>query len=220
MSSTFSAPSLTLPGPWRAVVFDMDGLLVHTEGHWLRAKVILFERYGVSFHEDDQRAVFGAAELPTVAYLTERIGLPAGEIPRVRDEYFEVAVELFREGVEPTPGAVELVSRLAGSVPIGLASNTRRALVDQVLAATPLAPLFDAITTGDEVASPKPAPDLYLLACERLGLPPGEAVALEDSPLGVRAAKAAGLACIGVPSDPSVPLPEADAVVDSLLELA
>jgi HAD superfamily hydrolase (TIGR01509 family) len=218
MSSTLAGPTLALPGPWQAVVFDMDGLLVHTERQWLRAKVILFERYGAAFRTADQRAVFGAAELHTVSYLTERIGLPGSEVPRVRDEYLDIARDLFRDSVELAPGAVKLVERLSGSVPVGLASNTRRSLVEQVLAATPFAAHLEAIVTGDE-AQPKPAPDLYLLACERLGLRPADAVALEDSPMGVRAAKAAGLACIGVPSDPAIPLDEADFQVGSLIEL-
>ena len=66
---------------------------------------------------------------------------------------------------------------------------------------------------------PSPRPDVYLLACERLGVEPASAVAVEDSPTGVRAAQAAGLACIGVPSDANHPLPEADYVVASLAEL-
>jgi HAD superfamily hydrolase (TIGR01509 family) len=218
MPSTLAGPSLALPGPWQAVVFDMDGLLVHTERQWLRAKVILFERYGAAFRTADQRAVFGAAELHTVTYLTERIGLPGSEVARVRDEYLDIACDLFRDPVELTPGAVELVERLSERVPVGLASNTRRSLVEQVLAVTPFGPCLDTIVTGDE-AQPKPAPDLYLLACERLGIRPADAVALEDSPMGVRAAKAAGMVCIGVPSDRTIPLDEADAQVGSLTEL-
>jgi putative hydrolase of the HAD superfamily len=90
--------------------------------------------------------------------------------------------------------------------------------VDEVLAGTPFADRFDAITAGDE-ATPKPAPDIYLLSCERLGVDPAEAVALEDSPLGVAAAKAAGMTCIGVPSNRDEPLREADYVVATLSEL-
>ena len=78
--------------------------------------------------------------------------------------------------------------------------------------------LFDAITTADE-AEPKPAPDLYLLSCERLSVDPAQAVALEDSLFGVRAAKAAGMTCIGVPSHPDEPLAPADHVIGSLTEL-
>jgi HAD superfamily hydrolase (TIGR01509 family) len=196
----------------------MDGLLVKTEPTWVRAKVMLFGHYDVVFHEADQRAVHGAAEMESAAYFTRRLGLPASEIPRIHGEYMDIVHRLFEEPVEVNPGAAELVERLAGAVPLGLASNTRRTLVDEVLAGTSFGHRFDAIATGDEV-EPKPAPDVYLLACERLGVDAAEAVALEDSPLGVAAAKAAGLACIGVPSYPDEPLHEADYRAASLTEL-
>jgi HAD superfamily hydrolase (TIGR01509 family) len=218
MSSTSVPARLTLPGPFKAVVSDMDGLLVKTDPTWVQAKVMLFGRYGVSFHEDDQRAVFGASEIHAATYFTMRLGLPQSEIPRIRDEYMTIVHRLFEDPIEINPGAAELVAHLAGRVPLGLASNTRRSLVDEVLANTPFAADFDAVATGDEV-EPKPAPDVYQLACRRLGVDPADAVALEDSPLGVTAAKAAGLTCIGVPSNPSEPLPTADFVVASLTEL-
>jgi HAD superfamily hydrolase (TIGR01509 family) len=210
---------ITLPGAYAGVVTDMDGLLVDTDATWVQAKVILFGRRGVTFHEDDQRAVFGAAEIESATYFAERFGAPDSEIPAIRDEYMDIVHQLFEEPVLIKPGAVELIERLAGRAPLGLASNTRRSLADEILANTPFADHFDAITTGDEVTNAKPAPDVYLLACERLGIKPADAVALEDSPLGVAAAKSAGMDCIGVPSHPDEPLPEADVVVESLAEL-
>jgi len=196
----------------------MDGLLVHTERQWLEAKTILFERHGVELTEGDRAAVFGAADGDTAAYFAARFGLSAQQMPALRDEYLAIITDLFERGVELTAGAVDLIDRVAGVVPLALASNTRRSLVDVVLSSTPFEDRFDVIVTGDE-AAPKPAPDLYLLACARLGVDPSTAVALEDSPTGVAAAKAAGLTCIGVPSDPRTPLPQADIVVGSLVGL-
>lgn len=211
-------PAVRLPGPYAAVIFDMDGLLVHTERQWLQAKTTLFERYGQSLRDADRAAVFGASELRSATYFATRFGLPDDGIEALRIEYRTIIVELIEAGVEVTPGATELVDRLSGEVPIGLASNTRRSLVDIVLAQTPFGHRFTAISTGDE-ATPKPAPDIYRLACRRLGVDPADAVALEDSPTGVKAAQAAGMRCIGVPSDPDQPLPEADYIVASLTEL-
>jgi HAD superfamily hydrolase (TIGR01509 family) len=82
-----------------------------------------------------------------------------------------------------------------------------------------VADAFDAIVTSDDVAHPKPAPDLYLLACERLGVDPTDALALEDSPSGIAAAKAAGLTCIAVPQYAETDVSAADRVIDSLEEL-
>ena len=210
--------ALKLPGAYRAVVCDMDGLLVHTERQWLQAKSILFDRHGVTLTGADQAAVFGADDLTTATYFAGRLGVPSDRVSDIRAEYLAIIAELIGQGVELTDGAVELIERISGTVPLALASNTRRSLVDEVLRQTPFADRFDAIATGDEVP-PKPAPDVYLLACRRLGAVPSTSVAVEDSPTGVRAAQAAGLACIGVPSNPDQPLDDADVVVDSLTEL-
>ncbi len=215
---TSLAPPPQLPGPFKGVIFDMDGLLVHTEKQWLRAKIILFERYGADLTDADKAAVFGAADLQSVTYFAGRLGVPVERIPSLQDEYLAIIGDLIDDGVELTAGATELIGRLRGIVPLGLASNTRRPLVDRVLRQTPFGSWFDAVATGDEVA-PKPAPDVYLLACQRLGVEPASAVAVEDLPTGVRAARAAGLTCIGVPSDANHPLPEADHVIASLAEL-
>lgn len=218
MSVNAALPALPLPGPFDGVVVDMDGLLLHTERHWLVAKRELFGRYGVALTEADHRAVFGAADIPSATYFAGRLRVPTEGIPALRDEYIGIVTELFDGGVELTPGAAEFVARLSTAAPLALASNTRRALVERVLAATPIRACFDVLVCGDE-AAPKPAPDLYLLACARLGVEPSRSLAFEDSPTGVRAAKAAGLTCVGVPSDPRNPLPDADLVVESLAAL-
>jgi HAD superfamily hydrolase (TIGR01509 family) len=104
-------------------------------------------------------------------------------------------------------------------VRLGLASNSPRFLVDDALATAGLADAFDAIVTSDDVENAKPAPDIYRLACERLGVTPRQALALEDSPSGVAAAKAAGLTCIAVPLFAETDVSAADRVVVSLEEL-
>jgi HAD superfamily hydrolase (TIGR01509 family) len=218
MSISLALPSLALPGPFAGVVMDMDGLIVHTERHWLKAKTILFGRYGAELTEADQLTVFGAADMPTAQYFAGRLGVPHDGVMDLRDEYLAIVGELFDGGVELTPGAAEIVERLAAATPLALATNTRRSMVLKVLHGTPFADRFDVIVCGDE-ARPKPAPDLYLLACRRLGIDPAQALAFEDSPMGVAAAKAAGLTCVGVPSNPREPLLDADLVVESLATL-
>lgn len=211
-------PSIGLPGPYAAVVLDLDGLLVETERLWSDAKEVLFSRHGTAYGEADHLAVLGTSDVFTAQYFARRLGLPDSEMEAIRDEYMSIASGLFELGVEPCAGAADLVELLSGRVPLAVASNTRRPLVERILRSTPFGDAFDAIVTGDD-ATPKPAPDLYLLACSRLGIEPGRSVALEDSPTGVAAAKAAGLACIGVPSHPGERLAQADVVVDSLVEL-
>lgn len=207
-----------LPGRFRAVILDLDGLLVQTEHLWSRAKELLFARYGTDFRRDDHLAVFGTSERHTARVFTRRLGLSAEREDDIRREYLGLAAELFAGDVPVSPGAPELLAALRGRVPLGLASNTRRELVLRILSGADMGDAFEVVVTGDE-GSPKPAPDLYLLACERLRVAPADAVALEDSPTGVAAARAAGLTVIGIPSAREVPLPEADHVVGSLLDL-
>jgi HAD superfamily hydrolase (TIGR01509 family) len=119
------------------------------------------------------------------------------------------------DGAAPLPGARELVEALVGRTPIAVASNSPETFVRAALEAAGLAAAFTTVVTADQVAEAKPAPDTYLAACDRLGAGPARSVALEDSPTGVAAARAAGLYVVGVPSLPGVVL-EADLVAESL----
>jgi len=103
--------------------------------------------------------------------------------------------------VEPMPGAAALVARLAAAaLPLAVASNSPAHLVARVLDRVGLAPAFAHVVCAGPPLAPKPAPDVYATACAALGVPVARAVALEDSPTGVRAARAAGLYTIAVPS--------------------
>ena len=102
---------------------------------------------------------------------------------------------------------------------MGVASNTPRELVGLALESAALAGSFDAVVTADDVPRPKPAPDVYLEACRRLGVAPSMAVALEDSAVGISAARVAGLTVIAVPESEIVDVSAADHVAASLVEL-
>jgi HAD superfamily hydrolase (TIGR01509 family) len=208
-----------LPDRYRAVVFDMDGLLLDTELLWHRAETELFARHGAEFSWDDKMAVIGSSFDFTADYFADRLGLPRKRGAALVEEMTDLMHEHLREQVDGRPGAVELVERLRGRTRLGLASNSPRPLVDTALATARIGDAFDAIVTSDDVEHSKPAPDLYLLACERLGVAPADALALEDSPSGIAAAKAAGLTCIAVPQFAETDVSAADRVIDSLEEL-
>ncbi len=201
---------------YRAVVFDMDGLLLDTETLWHGAEVELFTRHGGEFTWDDKMAVMGTSFDQTAHYFSERLGATPEQGRALVTEMVEIMRESLARQVRGRPGAIELVQRLRGRIPLAVASNSGRLLVDTALATAQLTDVFDAIITSDDVAHGKPAPDIYLLACERLGVAPSDALALEDSPTGIAAAKAAGLACIGVPQFAETDVSAADRVIDSL----
>jgi HAD superfamily hydrolase (TIGR01509 family) len=199
-----------------AVIFDLDGLLLDTESVWTRAEQKLFARYDRTFGPDEKRRLIGTSGPVAAGILEDMLGLPgegAALIASVRDLVWD---EL-EAGAPPQPGAVALLTALArrGTL-IAVASNSPRAIVDRALWFSVIETPFGVVLGGDEVEHPKPAPDLYLEACRRLGADPAESVAFEDSPPGVASARAAGLRVVGIPSFPGVTLDEAHVVTDSL----
>ena len=212
---------MPLSGRYRAAIFDMDGLLLYTETLWHEAEAELFSRHGAVFTHEDQMRVIGTNFEITARYFAERLGWPFEQRAELVEESIALMHDLVRVHVNARPGAVELIESIRGldGIRLGLASNSPRFLVDDALATAGLADAFDTIVTSDDVDHAKPAPDIYRLACRRLGIDPADAVALEDSTSGVIAAKTAGLACIAVPMFAETDVSAADRVIDSLEEL-
>ena len=212
---------MPLNGRYRAVVFDMDGLLLDSEVLWDRAEGELFRRHGDEWTFEDKLNVMGTSFEATARYYAERLGQPAERGVGLVDEMRSLMKDELRRGVDTHPGARELIRELRAvdGIGMGLASNSSRDIVDLALAGVGLTDAFDAIVTSDDVMHAKPAPDIYLLACERLGVAPSEAVALEDTAPGIAAAKAAGMTCIAVPQFAETDVSRADRVVGSLEEL-
>lgn len=207
------------PAAPEAVIFDNDGLLLDTESVWTRAEEDLFERRDTTFTPADKRELVGTSAAIAGAVLERRLGEP-GRAAELIEELNALVVAELEHGVEAMIGARELLHTLRGrGTPIGLVSNSPPAFVVRSLQLVGLEDHFDVVLSAHEVAAPKPAPDPYLEACRRLEVPPGpDVVALEDSPTGVAAARAAGLTVIGVPSIDGVALEEAHHLAESLLD--
>jgi HAD superfamily hydrolase (TIGR01509 family) len=202
-----------------AVVFDNDGLLLDTESVWTRAEEDLFELRELEFTPADKLELVGTSAEIAGGILERRLGEP-GRAAELIEELNELVVAELEHGVEAMLGARELLERLGEhGVPLGLVSNSPLRFVQRSIELAGFEGHFDVILSAHEVAAPKPAPDPYLEACRRLGVEAGpEVVALEDSPTGVAAARAAGLTVIGVPSVEGVLLDEAHHLAESLLD--
>jgi len=210
--------SLPLPD---AVVFDNDGLLLDTESVWTRAEQDLFERRGLEFTPAHKRELVGTSAEIAGGILERRLNEP-GRASELIDELNELVVAELEHGVEAMLGARELLHSLSTrGTPLGLVSNSPLIFVQRSLEIVGFTDRFDVVVSAHEVAAPKPAPDPYLEACRRLGVEAGpNVVALEDSPTGVAAARAAGLTVIGIPSLEGIVLDEAHHLAESLLDEA
>ncbi|MBL6280171.1 HAD family phosphatase [Micromonospora fiedleri] len=212
---TDTLPRRARPLPTGPVIFDCDGTLVATEGVWDDAYATLFARYNATLSRPDRHRLLGLT-------LTG-LGHELGRLLHQPERHHELAAEVLNlvttnlgRGVSPMPGAVELVTTLARSRPIGVASNTLHDAVVEYLTAIGIIDLVDVVVGSDDVPAPKPAPDVYLAACHRLQADPHTAIAVEDSAAGTLAAHTAGLYVIGVPSQPDLLLPAAHVVYPGL----
>ena len=205
-----------------AVVFDLDGVLIDSEQVWDDVREVLAHERGGRWHPGAQRDMMGMSSPEWSRYMHDVIGLrePPEEINR---EVVARMLVRYAGGPPWLPGAVDAVRRIAARWPLGLASSSNRELIDAVLEAGELTAVFAVSVSSEEVERGKPAPDVYLEAARRLGVAAERCVAVEDSHNGIRAAKAAGMACIAVPNPHFPPgddaLAEADAVVAAIADL-
>lgn len=181
-----------------ALVFDFDGVIGDTQPCWDAAY---------------RNVLVGAGRAPEEAEAEELAGASVSQAARILEVDEDRLRSSLREAfldfeATPMPGAAGLVSRVARLMPVGLATNGPEELVREALAALNLLGHFDVVVSGEGVGSLKPAPDVYAVACEQLEVDPSDAIAIEDSALGVTAAAAAGLFVVQVGPGPATP--EAD----------
>jgi HAD superfamily hydrolase (TIGR01509 family) len=203
---------------YNAVIFDMDGVLTDSEPLYLEATNAVLAPLGRRLTGKQSRAFMGTSVTNSWQGIMEALGLE-GELDRYVQDYDRELLRLLAQPKEPLPGVRSLIDRLRRKrVPLGLASSSWRTWVDTVLGAAGLTGLFDVVVAGDMVENEKPAPDAYLAAARELGIAPSRCIALEDTPAGLAAARAAGTFVIQVRAASTAfpPLPEAHAVLDSL----
>lgn len=185
---------------FKAIVFDMDGVIFDSESRVVECWRVIADKYGIADIEAACRECFGCNQVIAKERFLKRYG---EDFPYV--EYKKEMSDLFHErydngNLPMMPGVVELLAYLKeNGKKIALASSTRRASVESGLTWAGIIDYFDAIVCGDMVQRSKPEPDIFLKACEALSVEPSEAYAIEDSYNGIRAAHRGGLMPIMVP---------------------
>lgn len=188
------------PLPFRpaAVIFDMDGLMLDSERAILESLRAAALDHRADIDPDWWLCLIGHTEAVCRARLGAHIGDVATDALLANGHARYVAMA--EAGLPHRPGVVALLELLvAHDIPRAVATSTRSPLAQRKLEAAGLSKYFDVVCTSSDVAHPKPAPDVYLLAAERIGVPPAQCLVLEDSPTGVRAALAAGMTAVQVP---------------------
>ena len=187
-----------------AILFDHDGTLVDTEPVWAAAKVALTADFGGTWTEQDTLDCLGLSMQFTLDRLRERgVNLPDQEI---NDRLVaKVREALAHQPVEFLPGIERFLSEVReAQIPAAVVTNATTSVAQRTANAAPEG-TFSVIIGNDETTHPKPDPQPYLLAAERLGVDPTQCVAIEDSPSGVRSATVAGMRVIVVPGELEVP---------------
>ena len=184
--------------PCEALLFDLDGLMVDSEPVWFEVQRAFIRDRGGEWTAELAGRCVGGGLVNALRIMGEAFGFTPDFVA-----HSKAMTDAFVERVDTMaikPGCRELVDAArARGVPCAVASSSTRRLVEATLARFGLRDRFDAVVTGDSVPKAKPAPDIFLRAASLLGVPPTACVVLEDSILGVRAARAAGMVVIAVP---------------------
>jgi HAD superfamily hydrolase (TIGR01509 family) len=193
----------------------MDGTLVDTEPYWIAAEAPLVESFGGTWTHEQSLQLVGLG-LDDAARVLQDAGVRMAVHEIVDLLTDAVLTQLRQDGVPFRPGARALLQSLReADIPTALVTMSMRRMAEEIVGLIDF-PAFDLIVAGDDVARPKPFPDPYLQACESLGVDPRDAVAIEDSPNGLRSALAAGIPSIGVPNVVSLVGVGADALWSTL----
>ena len=204
----------------KAVIFDMDGVIVDSEPLHFDAESIIFREMGITLPDSERHTFMGMSNRKMWSLLKERFGLPGDHDDIMfRAEETRLAFMTSLTDIPAVPGIHALLDDLENHrCPAALASSSSRKLISLFLSRIGMEGRFAAIVSGNEVHRGKPDPDIFLHTAELLRVKPADCAVIEDSTNGTRAAKAAGMTCIGYrnPNSPGQDLALADSVVDDI----
>jgi HAD superfamily hydrolase (TIGR01509 family) len=204
----------------KAIIFDLDGVVIDSEALWFQAGKELCAEYGHEYTKELYKHVMGGNG--------PRVIKNAFKLKDSEEQVFRRLVGKFislveRHGVKTMPGIHALLERTKKGFLLALASSSPQDRIDFFIDKTGLRNYFSAIISGSIIENTKPAPDIFLLTAEKLRVKPDQCVVIEDSPNGVKAAKSAGMRCIAL-KNPNIPETElrkamSDIIISNLDEI-
>jgi HAD superfamily hydrolase (TIGR01509 family) len=205
----------------RAVIFDMDGVLVDSEPLINAAAIAMFKEKGLVVQPDDFLPFVGAGEDRYIGGVAEYYRFPL-DVGAAKQRTYEIYLDMVPSRLEAFPGAVEFVHQCRDAgLRVAVASSADAIKVRANLENIKLPVEFwDAVITGENVVNKKPAPDIFLTAAKKLEVPAQECVVVEDAVNGVQAVHAAGMKCVAVATTfPRDRLSEADVIKDNIADI-
>jgi beta-phosphoglucomutase len=205
----------------RGVLFDMDGVLVDSEKFICKAAMMMFSESGLTVKPEDFEPFVGTGENRYIGGVAEKYGFPVN-IEKVKARTYQIYQEIIRGNLKPLPGAALFVEHCRDKgLRLAIATSADTIKMEANLREIGMpSSTFDGTVTGLDVENKKPAPDIYIMAAEKIGLKPDECLVVEDAVSGIKAAKSAGCKCLAVTTsfDRSL-LKEADWICDSLSDV-
>lgn len=207
----------------KAVIFDMDGVLVDSQPYHFKADIDTMAEYGVIKDQKFYESFAGTLTADRMRTLKEMFGLdvPVEEMTIKRENM--ILDIMGKEDIKPVSGIPEFLRSIEEKgLTTAVASSSDYKLINLILDRLKIAKYFDSVTSGSDVKRGKPSPDVFLLAAERIGIEPAECLVVEDSENGVKAAKAAGMKALGYinPTSGKQDLSLADFITDDFKKIS
>ena len=206
----------------RAVIFDMDGVIVESEHIHIKAEQQTMLKHGVRISAEELHTYTGTTAEFMFTELIKKYKLNT-TFERVFDEKEEFMFKLLEKETRPTKGVIELLKKLKRKgIKLGIASSSHRKLIEYILRRLDIVRLFDFVVSAEDIAHSKPDPEIFLRSARGLSVEPVECLVVEDAKLGVEAAKNAGMRVVGYrnPNSGDQDLSRADMIIDDFSKLS
>jgi beta-phosphoglucomutase family hydrolase len=205
----------------KAVIFDLDGVIAETEHVHIQAEKETMLKHGVKISADELHEYTGTTAKEMFTALIKKYELPT-TFEEIFNDKEEIMFKLLEKEVEPTKGVIVLLLKLRQRrIKLGIGSSSHKRLIEYVLKKLNITSLFDAVIGAEDILNSKPNPEIFLTCAKRLHSKPSVCLVVEDSKLGVEAAKNAGMKCLGYrnPNSGNQDLSKADVVISDFSKL-